>query len=1289
MNLRNVWTDSSGSVRSVGDPGGRHALVNGDQATRRGRRARAWVAALSVVSLLLLGASPALATGEDPNATGAETVAPAAGSDGVVSETPQETPPPAPVVEEPPMPPAETPAPVPPISEEPTAAPDPVAESTGADSAQNETDVAPATAAPAAAKLAAESNSPEPPYLRWVAVNSSGVVLEQGDLVVSVQGPRDAADAGDELLWADASIATVPDNTGQEGYAGADLDARAGYFTIKQVVDDADPTSVHDVMAGERYRLRPAVAEGFTVGDEANWTLVASLASADEAVTELVLAQSAESSQAAAKATPDPAALAIAPLAAALTQGTYKPDKDDSAPTDWRPSPSGSTIPGQALLNNLSSAVSPEGGGWRYTSSWDREGTEGAFGWTFEYTNAPERWGAANTLDGSGNPTDQSVPQPNRSAGGTTIKIENNATTARICTYTSQSNYPGDWANSTRCRQVTAAVSYTNGGLHVSVSFLLPAALFGSPGCPPTFGSTSYARSWTGTAMNLQAWHTPQAFTPPSNCGTTTLKITKMGDRNGTPLIAGDQLTEAVAVAGARFDAYASTSAGQPTGASLGFCITDSNGFCTIAVSNENTNGVWVQETSAPAGWDNMPSLGIGDYDQNKTVTPYRFRVAVGNGSNNVTRNVTTDRNLPNSAVSHAWVDVRNNPEFPEYCGVSIAMVFDTSTSISQSEMNSFKAAAQAFVGNTALGGTPSSATMFSFSTAASKLNGGTPYDLSIAGSAAGNTGYLGAINRISNGLPSQGDGYTNWDGALRLVKQTGNYDMVLFLTDGDPTTYGVTGSDTNTSVQFRMVEQAAMSANALKASTGPSGGHTKIVGVGVGLTSGSDQNLKAITGPTLGDDYFLAADFNALQAKLQEIAVKNCGGSLTVVKKTIDAAGNTIAESAPGWEFEASTAGAFIENPPNARVGALKKSTPSANFVIDLESVESRSVTIKETAQSGWTPDSVSCTGGAASGVAGNFSVTVARNKIVTCTVVNREVPKDASIAATKVWVVQNGAGQEVLRANQTTATVPASLPPGISAQFSATGPGAAPSGGLAWGATRGGYKIGDSVTVSESVTIPSSLPGCSVVSQKLTKLNGATVDIDLKGTSYTHALVARTPATTPVNLNEFEATNTIKCSTQLTLLKQVQGGDANPNKWTITATGPTGPHSATGSSSEGPSNTFEVQPGGSYALTEALAAGGPMTYLLDRIERCAARDAGGSCTSWTTVLDVSAVSVAIGTHETYRFVNKPAPAVIVPLTGGLSGELFGSGGLGLAALAIILAAMYWRRIRRQSEVR
>lgn len=1286
MNLRKAGTDRSSRFAThlnhrVVWPIAGHEM----HGVHRGRRTRTWVAAFSVFSLLLLGASPALAADVTPAETSVETVVPEAGSSEVVSETPQETAPPAPVVEEPPMPPTETPAPVPPASEEQPAPPE---SEPDAGAAQTSTEAAGSGASVAStAETMTVEETPEPPYLRWVVIGSEGEVVAQEGMAVSVQGPSDASDAASDELWANAPVTTVQDNTGREGYIGADLDKRVGHFTVKQLADDADPTSVHDVVANEQFRLRPLAAEGFVVGDEASWMLLSSSVSADEPTAELVLAQPIESPGPAAKETPQPAALAIAPLAAALTQGTYKPDKDDSAPTGWGPSPSGSTIPGQALLNNLSSAVNPEGSGWRYTASWDREGTTGTFGWTIEYTNAPERWGAANTLDGSGNPTDQSVPQPNRSAGGTTIKIENNATTAQICTYSGQSTYPGDWANTTRCRQVTAAVSYSNGGLHVSVSFLLPSALFGSPGCPPTFGSTSYARSWTGTAMNLQAWHAPQAFTPPSNCGTTTLKITKMGDRNGTRLIAGDSLTEAAPVVGARYDAYASTSGtpGAPTGPSLGFCITGANGVCTIAVSNGNTSGVWVQETSSPSGWSNMPSLGIGAYDQSKTVTPYQFKVAVGSGSTNVTKNVTSDRTQPNTDVSNAWVDVRDNPSFPEYCGVSIAMVFDTSTSINESEMDLFKQAGQLFVGSGGLGGTPSKATMFRFSTTASKMNGGTAYDLSVQGSAAGNSGYAGASAMIG-ALPSQGDGFTNWDDALRLVKTTGDYDMVLFLTDGDPTTYAG-GSETDTTVQFRMVEQAAMSANALKTESGPSGANTKIVAVGVGLTSGSEQNLKAISGPTQSNDYFLASNFDSLKTKLQEIAAKNCGGTLTVVKKTIDANGTVVAP-ASGWEFEASTSGAFIKNPPGANVSAIKRTTPNSNFALDLSTAVSHDVTVKETPQAGWAAESVSCTGGTSSGTAGNFTVTVARNQVVSCTVVNRELPKDASITATKVWVIQNGSGQEVLRVNQTTPTVPSSLPTGIAAQFQATGPGSAAASELAWGATRGGYKVNDSVTVSESMTIPASLPGCSVVSQKITKLNGTAADIDLKGKTYAHTLVARTPATSPVNLNDFEVTNTIKCSTQLTLLKQVQGGDADPNKWTITASGPTGPHNATGSNTESPSNTFEVQPGGSYSLSEALVPGGPMTYMLDRIERCTARAAGGSCTTWVTVLDVSAISVGIGTHETYRFVNKPAPAVAVPLTGGLSGELFGGGGMALAAVAILLGALYWRRVRRQAEV-
>ncbi len=1387
------------AVRGASQSGARRrtSRAGRGRTTFDGRHARMWVAAASVVALILTGATPALAEGEDPGAAASQ------------EQTPQNpAPDPSPATE--PQPAAE-PAPAPEVSP-PAQAAEPSSSAPQVDSTAQA--VAPPQPAPAA-----EPSTPQPPYLRWRVLDPTGTeVLPH--TVISVQGPGDAA-IDDEAAWQPVPIATVADNTGDPSYAGADLDPAPGIFLVKQLVQDADPTQVHDVAAAEHYRLRPVSAEGARDGENAGWSLFASSESADAPLNDLRLeaieqgetpptelgeseVQALEApvmsllgadgaappyvswtstdavgalvggstftiqgprntttsgsnpdGQAAnwngnvatvsdctsapcwdADLDPDPGEFLVktigshevradrryriqqtaAPAGSFVSDaafhlilgtgqnpaagqwlgnqtfdfgpikmqtlvghGYYQSSSDNTNPGGWYSSGN----PCQACeIQNFTSSYQQSGANWLLTASWTRPNTEGAKGWSIEYTKAPERWGGADQGD------KVPVPQPDRSQGGMVLFIDNSNFTVQVCTYTG-SSYPGT------CQAAQSGLlTSSNDGHTLTLNLPLSGAAAGASGCPPTLGSTGYLRSWTGNnnvnARVIQAWAEPVTVTPPSNCGTTTVKITKMGDRNGTPLIAGDSLTEAAAVVGVRYDAYASTSAGQPTGVSLGFCITAANGSCTIQVSNGNTNGVWVEETSVPSGWSNMPALGIGAYDQNKTVTPYRFRVAVGSGSTNVTRNVTADRNLPNTDVSNAWVNVRNNPAFPEYCGVSIAMVFDTSTSISQSEMNSFKQAAQAFVGDTALGGTPSKATMFRFSTTASTLNGGTPYDLSFAGSAASNTGYLGAANRIATSLPTQGDGFTNWDGALRLVKQTGNYDMVLFLTDGDPTTYGVSGTNTNTSVQFRMVEQAAMSANALKASTGPSGANTKIVGVGVGLTSGSDQNLKAITGPTAGDDYFLAANFGALQTKLQEIAAKNCGGTLTVVKKTIDAEGKTIAESAPGWEFEASTSGgAYIENPPGANVASLKKTTPATNFVIDLETSESRAVTVKETPQAGWTVESVSCAGGTATGQPGNFTVPVARNKIVTCTVVNREAPKDASITAKKVWVILGSGDQELFRVHQPANAGDGTLPAGISAEFRATGPAAAPATPLAWGAIRSGYQVNNSVTISETVTVPASLPGCAVVSQTLTKVNGQATSVNLKDANHTLPLAARTPATTPLNLNEFEVTNTVKCVAKLSLLKSVQGGDASPSAWTLTASGQGGPFHTPGAGTVNAGNTFDVAPGSGYALSEATNAGGPITYLLDSVQRCLTVGPGNACAVWSTPIDPSAITVGLGAHEIYRFVNKPAPLVAVPLTGGMSGDLFGIGGLGIAFLAALMAVLYRRRIRRQAEVR
>ncbi len=688
--------------------------------------------------------------------------------------------------------------------------------------------------------------------------------------------------------------------------------------------------------------------------------------------------------------------IALAAPPGAQPKGTYQPSDDASNPSRWY----SSGDPAQATeLNSFTSSYTRTSENtWRLGATWTRPAATGTKGWSIEYTVAPESWGTGRGAE--------PVPQPDRSQGGIVLLIENSTGssqtyTTRYCTYTSGNSYPGSCSS-----PLSGVLSSPDGGFTMVLDWQLPTSLTGSSGCPSQLGSTGYIRSWTGN-RNIQAWAAPVAVDPPSSCGTTTLKITKIGDRKGSGM------TNGLPVAGATYEAFASTSGspGQPTGAPLGSCTTGADGTCTIPVSNANQSGAWVVEKSTPAGWRAIDTLGTGDYESTKTETPYRFRVAVGTGSQNVVRNVTADSNSPASnTVSGAWVNERVNPPFPQVCGISIAMVFDTSTSINSGEMTQFKTAAKQFVGANGLGGTPSRVSMFDFNTTAGTLNGGTAYDLAVPGSAGGNSGYLGAARMIDNGLPSQGNGYTNWDAALQNVNAWGKYDMVLMLTDGDPTTFG-NGSTTSTNVQFRMVEQAVMSANAIKATTGPSGSKTKIVGVGVGLSTNSDLNLRAISGPTPGNDYFLASDFDELQETLQEIATKNCASTLTVVKQVQDADGNVKIANAAGWEFTGQSSA------PGS-VPAVQTTTDSGtNFPIVFPEAGTLQFTVQETPKPGYTFVGATCTDAAGAVVPGQNGFTVpVRNALITkCTVVNREVRPEAELTLVKKVVNAHGGTSKV----------------------------------------------------------------------------------------------------------------------------------------------------------------------------------------------------------------------------------------------------------------------------------
>lgn len=404
------------------------------------------------------------------------------------------------------MPPTETPAPVPPTSEEPPVTTAPDAEAVDADSTQSDEGASAAATVvttPEAAQQAAASDSSASPSLSWAAVSSSGEVLQLGDIVFSVQGPRDATDPSDDVLWADAPVSTVHDNTGQGDYAGSDLDARAGYFRLTRLFDDADPGSVHDVAAGENYRLRPVAAKGFLTGGDADWALLKSTNS-DGPVATLVLrpddAGTPISQTSPAMAAKTVSVFAVPPGGA--NTGSYNTTGDDTNPSTWSGSHTQVT-PQQSQLLSFTSEVVGTGSDAVLEASWVRPSTTGTFGWSVEYTNAPERWG--------GSPL---VPRPDRSLGGQVIFIDSGTTTAAVCVYggTSGNAYPSAW-NSPGCTPLNYAqtVTFTNSGGNQTVSISVPLSdgAFGSDGCPPLIGETGYVRSWTGTARNLKNWVAP------------------------------------------------------------------------------------------------------------------------------------------------------------------------------------------------------------------------------------------------------------------------------------------------------------------------------------------------------------------------------------------------------------------------------------------------------------------------------------------------------------------------------------------------------------------------------------------------------------------------------------------------------------------------------------------------------------------------------------------------------------------------------------------------------------
>lgn len=152
------------------------------------------------------------------------------------------------------------------------------------------------------------------------------------------------------------------------------------------------------------------------------------------------------------------------------------------------------------------------------------------------------------------------------------------------------------------------------------------------------------------------------------------------------------------------------------------------------------------------------------------------------------------------------------------------------------------------------------------------------------------------------------------------------------------------------------------------------------------------------------------------------------------------------------------------------------------------------------------------------------------------------------------------------------------------------------------------------------------------------------------------------------------------------LTLLKNVQtpATGFQPSTWNLTAT-PTVLPGLSATTVPGadyatlgnPTSTFNVRPGHTYTLSEALAQSGTrLAYQQLRLEQ---RQPNGT---WTTVTSQTITAPAAGQSAIYRFVNAPVQPPTLPLTGGPSSDAFLLGGLMVLGLALALAV--WHRRRR-----
>ncbi|MFC8599797.1 hypothetical protein [Isoptericola sp. NPDC057191] len=634
---------------------------------------------------------------------------------------------------------------------------------------------------------------------------------------------------------------------------------------------------------------------------------------------------------------------------------------------------------------------------------------------------------------------------------------------------------------------------------------------------------------------------------------------------------------------------YADADATTVVDDAWGVCVADADGDCSFTVPDtaaggENAGARYVvKQISAPDGWFVNPTLRVGPGSgSSSTAQPYSFTTpALAGGQTYSSLDTTIDfmagtagSGRPVTDSEGIWQQSRTNPALAAQCGADIALVLDLSSSLG-SQVTNLKAATDSVAD--ALVGTPSRLAVFSFDrfSPSSGSDGNRPDLVSVA------TQQGADAFKAQYADWTTGSG-TNWDQGLRVVADADPaYQIVVMITDGNPTRFGATGSGgTGGTTHLRDVENGIYSANAVKAE----GSRLLVLGVGSGIDDVTRLNLRALSGETFytgGDpaeaDYFDLDDFETAGTALRDLLLSGCDGRINVTKAIVPA-GNEAGDvsgavpAGAGWQFDAATSAAGVTLDP-ATATTTDDGTGSVAFEADYAGVPADAeVSVAETQQDGYalvpvdgqnavcvdkldddTPVAASDDG------ATGFTVTLPASGFVSCTVYNQPL---SSVVVDKIWVID---GIELAEGEQ---------PDGFTAQLSLTGPGGAEATDQAWGEERGGYQGPEDVTVDETTTLPA---GCVLADAEVTSVDGEAVD----AAPLPYATTAARPA------RQVEVTNRVTCPPMLTLVKEVvndDGGTATAGDWTLSASGPVDIEGVTGEDAV----TLAAVEAGDYTLAE-----------------------------------------------------------------------------------------------------